>query len=467
MAPQTLRARTAMRSLTSVVLLVVASLGRADDTYTIKVKVGIDPGRTATYRETVKGEGSVKGYDSAGKLLSERKREGMETVFRGTLLEADKDGKAKRFLRVYETATETDDGKKKAFSYQGRTILFEKVDGKFRLGLAGESALDAADAEKLYKEVNRKSDREQLLRNLSPGKSVKLGESWAVPVRPIAEALEDSTVDQSKSSVTAKLVNVYQKGTSQFGKFDVTARFVISTMSESGITIHFDPPATFDVLLKLDLAIDGSSPELIEKGEFILKGDGRVTVGTEKRRVVFDMRLAGVSELSAQVYDPKARVVPKVTIIPAPGEWIEFKPKDGMWAAKFPGRPVEISNKADTYTETQWEVEAERGTVAYSVSVTEYADPTTVDPPTTQKSFMDSLNGVRGVKEIQIDGVKGVEFVHEMESNGITFEITQRMVITKQRCISLSVVALKGKKVEAEKFFSSFQILRKPAAKDD
>jgi hypothetical protein len=69
-----------MRSLTFGVLLVVASLGRADDTYTIKVKVDIDPGRTVTYRDGMKGEGSIKGYDLTGKLLFERKREGAESL---------------------------------------------------------------------------------------------------------------------------------------------------------------------------------------------------------------------------------------------------------------------------------------------------------------------------------------------------------------------------------------------------
>jgi hypothetical protein len=382
-------------------------------------------------------------------------------------VEVDKDGKPTKFVRVYGTATETNDGKKKEFSYQGRTILFENVDGKFRLGLVGEPTLDPSDAEKLYRSANRKSESDQLVRHLPPGKPVRIGDSWPVPVKPVAETLADFTVDESRSSVTAKLVKVYPKGTSQFGTFDVTARFVITEMSESGIKIHFDPAATFDVLLSLDLAIDGSSPERTEKGEFTWKGDGRVTLGAEKRRIVFDARLTEGSEVSAQVYDAKARTVPKVTIIPAPGEWIEFKPKDGMWAAKFPGKPQATTNKAETYTEHRWEVETERGTVAYSVAITEYADPTTVDPASVQKAFLDSLKGIRGVKEVQLDGLKAVEFVHEMESNGITYEFKERMLITKERAIELTAVALKGKTTEAEKFFSSFQFLKKPAAKDD
>jgi hypothetical protein len=140
-----------------------ASLAYAQDAHTIKLKIDADVGKTTTYRSSDVSTGSMKFFDPDGKLLFEQKKEGHETFYRVTILERDKDGKPTKFVRVYDKASEKEDGKTKTFSYQGRTVLFEKKDGKFRVGVAGDPPLDAKDVEKLLKDVNKKGDANALL----------------------------------------------------------------------------------------------------------------------------------------------------------------------------------------------------------------------------------------------------------------------------------------------------------------
>src|SRR5262245_12055229 len=147
-----------MRAIFSSLIVVLATTtGRCDDTHDIRIKLKIDPGRTVTYKETVKESGSLKSFDVDGKLVFERQREGSETAHRLTVLETDKDGKVTKYVRTYNAATEKENGKTKTFSYHGRTLLFEKVDGKFRVGVVGEPPLDPDDVALLYKKANKKS----------------------------------------------------------------------------------------------------------------------------------------------------------------------------------------------------------------------------------------------------------------------------------------------------------------------
>ena len=71
-------------------------------------------------------------------------------------------------MRVYETATEKEGGKTKVLSRQGRTILIERVDGKSRIGVAGEPPLDPKDIKELYEDQGKKSSSTALLPTCRP-----------------------------------------------------------------------------------------------------------------------------------------------------------------------------------------------------------------------------------------------------------------------------------------------------------
>src|SRR5262249_15840907 len=147
-----------------------------------------------------------------------------ETTYKETILDRDKDGKPTAYVRVYEKATKVENEKAQTVSYHGRTVLFEKVDGKFRIGVIGEPPLDPKDVSELLKSANRKSDANAITRGLAPARPVKVGDSWSMPVKPIAEYFDFIVMDSTRSSAVAKLVNVYPKASATFGTFELAIK---------------------------------------------------------------------------------------------------------------------------------------------------------------------------------------------------------------------------------------------------
>lgn len=441
----------------------LTSAAGAQDRHAIKIKVDVDRGRSVTHQATASGSVSMKAFDAEGKQLFEKSMEGSETVYRLTVLEADKDGRATKYLVAYDKAIEKEDGKTKAYSYQGRTVLFEKKDGKFRIGVAGDPPLDDVDLRKLAENADKPGETTTILRNLAPAGPVAVGDTWTVPLKPIADAVEVFTMDASKSSVTAKLLKVYSKGKGQFGTIEVTTQYHVTSLSFGDLKVKLDRPSVATNRMTFDLAIDGSTVERTLREEASFKAEGRLSVGEVERRVVMEIAGKETSERSAEVYIAKALTVPKVTFAPAPGEWTEFKPKDGRFLVKFPGQPKVTTSKAANYTETKWVVEIENGTVAYGVVLTEFAD---TDPAALQKAVLGSYAGVRGNKDIKLNGFPGVEFTHDREVNGFKVVVAERLVVTKNWSVEIMAIAIKGKSAEDKKFFDSFQLLTDTAKSD-
>jgi hypothetical protein len=445
-------------TLAMLALVLTASTGQAQESYTIKLKIDADVGRTMTFRSSLVSSGSIKVFDANNKLINERKPEGDEMAHRVTVLDRDKDGKPTKYVRVYEKATEKDDGKTKALSYQGRTALFEKVDGKFRVGVVGEPPLDAKDSDQLYEKANKKSQGEALLRNLSPGKAVKVGDSWTIPIKPLAEAMEDSIIDLEKSSATAKLVKAYTKGKSQFGTFEVAIKFTIKAEKDDDETVTFDPPGVMTMNTLLDIAIDGSTTERKEAGTASLTGKASGEKFGAKYRIEFDMKGKGGDEYSAEIDDPKARIVPKVTFAARPGEWIEFKQKDHAFQIRFPGSPVKDSNTSDRgITTTEYMVETDGRRIAYAVLVNDYpADKFKIDPATAYANLK-KTKGLTETNDIKIAGLPGIELKQDVKK-AATMHVTQRVVVVGQRMYQLMVVVQEGRTADAKQFFDSFRL---------
>jgi hypothetical protein len=448
-------------------VVLVFATARADESYTIKVKVYPASGRTVTFHDVTKSSGSMKIFDEKDKLVVETKPEGNETRLRTTILEVDKDGKATKYLKTYETATETEGGEKKTFSYQGRTVLLERKDEKFRLGVAGDPPLDPADEKKLIDLANSKSESTAILQNLSPGKPVKVGDSWDLPAKPIADAMEEAVIDLKKTKVRCKLAKVYMKEKSLFGSFEINGEFSLTAVDIDGIKITFDSSAYVRAKIMLDVAIDGSSTERIERTENSLKAEGKAKVGDVERRVVFDVSGTDSELTSAEVFDAKARAVPKVIFVASPGEWAVFKPKSGTFLVSMPGRPTESVTKEDAYTLTSWLLETESRSIVYAVSITDMHDPTQIsDVKATLKTLVEAAKPTKQ-KDIEVNGFPGVEFEFNLDNDGITFEVRKQYIIANGRIFEVAAAAVKGKKAEAEKFLKSFQILEKRKAKDD
>src|SRR5262245_39726561 len=135
-----------MRTFVAAALAVLAVPAvRADEAYTIKLKLDVDTGLTSTHRLNSKMTRDLKGSLVGEKQFAETLQAEEETTYKETVLDRDKNGKPTAYVRVYEKATKIENGKAQTLSYHGRTLLFEKVDDKFRIGVAGEPPLDAKD----------------------------------------------------------------------------------------------------------------------------------------------------------------------------------------------------------------------------------------------------------------------------------------------------------------------------------
>jgi hypothetical protein len=368
---------------------------------------------------------------------------------------------------VYSKARETEEGKTEPHSYEGLTLVFEKADGKFRIGVAGEKSLESKDLAKLLKEVNPKKPGDPIRKNLAPAKPVKVGDSWAVPAKEIAESLEEETIDPAKSDAKIRLAKVYEKGTSKFGVFEVVMKLAITEADAEGIKIAFASPAVMEAKITYDLAIDGSTTESRVVGTVSVKGDGVVTIGERKIRAVVDVKDSNSEEETAEVYDIRGRTVPKVRFLADPSEWTEFKPKDAAFIVKFPGAPTESTSKEESYTITTYAAEIESRTIRYSVLVTAPRDSSTIDAKQALKGAAAAFKNPKSLKEIEVNGFPGIEVTYEMEANGVQFDFAQRVVIVNGRFFEAATRATRGKMAETAKFFESFRILEKPKKNDD
>ena len=74
--------------------------------------------------------------------------------------------------------------------------------------------------------------------------------------------------------------------------------------------------------------------------------------------------------------------------------------------------------------------------------------------------------GVRGKKDVKLDGLPGIEITHDHEAKGLKVVIVERIAITRDRAFQLMAIAAQGKTAESAKFFDSFRLLEPPAKKD-
>ncbi len=245
-------------------------------TFTIKLEDEVGRGKSVVTTKTHKAAGSMKIATPAGKVVNEVSLdETGEEVYTETVLEKGKK-KATKLKRVYTKMTKSG----KPASYQGQTILFELKGSKYEASVEGDGEVPQKDLKELVKSMNLDLDFD-MNKAMVPKKPVKVGESWnpdkAVVLKGLAASF-GSEIDASKSTVEAKLLRAYKRGDKQFGVLEFTFKLALTRLA----TITFDTPATFEVTMKLDTAIDGSSPALTMTGSTQLKGKGELEQGGAK-----------------------------------------------------------------------------------------------------------------------------------------------------------------------------------------
>jgi len=223
--------------------------------YTIKLKDQPDVNKPVVFREFNKQAGLLRVFDAAGKLVEEQKSpETTEAVYTVTILQAGQKRPAK-YRRQYEKATWTDGQKTVTRSYQGRSILYELRVGQYLLTVDGKEDLPQDDFQALVKAANADVNADPSAVFVPP-KPVRVGDSWPIPTKVLAETFgKDGVIDEKLSTGRATLIKAAEQNGHLQGVIEVDVRLAYQSMRG----LNFDPPAKLVVQSTLETAIDGSS----------------------------------------------------------------------------------------------------------------------------------------------------------------------------------------------------------------
>jgi hypothetical protein len=253
----------------TAVLFLSAGLLRADDTYPIKMR-DIAQGDVYQIQKSETTTVKSKVVDATGKALQDMTQKTIETaVYKETILKCEAGKSPTMVERKYEKAQLTTDDKKTDLAYQGKTVVIEKKDGKFRFTVDGKE-LPESDAALLAKEFEHQTDEHNdVEKAILPKNPVKVNDSWKVDMEPfIKDAAKggELELDPKRSKGTVTLVKAYKKDGKQYGEMKVALTLGIKTLGkgEQKLTADEGTVATLEFLL--DGCIDGSVNNGTHKG---------------------------------------------------------------------------------------------------------------------------------------------------------------------------------------------------------
>jgi hypothetical protein len=253
----------------------------AAKTFTIKLKVYPDPGKTVRFTsiDTIKGSEKV----SIGKgEAKERTRDDVSEKSRVQSIVEPGNPRPQKYKETFEKALVKSGDQTTIRPLQGRTILYEDIGEKYKITVEG-AALPKQDTESLASIANKGG----LDQALVPSKPVSVGESWTVDAQTAGATLgHGAEVDAGKSKVEAKLVRVYDKAGKPYAAIEFTLKIAYKRFAR----LTCDPPLMVEAKGTLDAVRDGSSTfrklvmsgKIAGKGHPEQKGAGTVTVEVDE-----------------------------------------------------------------------------------------------------------------------------------------------------------------------------------------
>jgi hypothetical protein len=270
--------------LLTVCVVALAPFARAaDESYTIELRHYPAPGKSMTVRSSARLTTSVTVKDADGNVVVNERKQKETTQEEWTETTVEGGAKApKKFKRSYRKAS-ADKGKGAvAKGYEGKVVVFELKGGKYQVSVEGKDEVPPADLDRLATSANNHL-KEDLDTVLVPDKAVKVGESWAVPRKKLAE-LPLPGIDAARSKAEVKLVKAYKKGGKQWGTLQINATLAVRKADK----LEFDPPGAVVVEGTLDTPIDGSG--VVRSLNATITLSGKATVEEAGRRLSVDLK---------------------------------------------------------------------------------------------------------------------------------------------------------------------------------
>jgi hypothetical protein len=268
-----------------VLVLLAGGAGAGEPkTYTIKFKEG-GKGDAVVIKTSETFTSHSKLVDGAGKTHQDEKEKFHNSdEFEETILEKPaKEPYATKLKRQYKTALTEENGKKRTLPFQGKTILIEKKDGKYKFQIEGGKELTGEDAQELDDEFNKERSDMRANKLYAPNKAVALNEMWKIDPEPFLKGLQKEggvEVDKGKIVATGKLTKVYEKDGRQFGvlifHIEAPIKSLLAGVAPPAAKVS-DVAGKMTMLRTVDGCIDGSSEAWSIKGTMQTEIKGTLT----------------------------------------------------------------------------------------------------------------------------------------------------------------------------------------------
>jgi hypothetical protein len=251
-----------------------------DEKYTIKAAKFPAKGKSIKVNEktVLKTVSKVSDADGNAVMDVNKTQTFLRVYVEKTLEVDDKANKRKKFSRKYEKAKDVENDESENKPYQGRTILFEKSDGDWKLSAEGNPELDASDLKDLSDQVNRGERPENAM---YPKEAVKVGGKWTLNGKDVAKLFDTLKMDADTVKGDGKLVKAYKKGEQQWG----TIEYVITFESELGPL----KKVKGEMKAIVNEALDGSTTA--GKAAFTIKWAGKQTIEANCQKLTVDFTL--------------------------------------------------------------------------------------------------------------------------------------------------------------------------------
>lgn len=183
-----------------------------------------------------------------------------KSVYTEEVLEkGEKDKKATKLKRTYETLDVTRAGKKQDLKMEGKAVIIEKGKEKYTFTMdgGGDPSKDVTDM--LDKEFNKKGE-DEMEDLMMPKKAVKVGETWEVDAKSLTKVFaEEMSVDEEKAKVTGKLVKLYDKDKAQWGVIEFTIELPVTAVTiEKDVKADATEGSKLKMTVTLDACVDGT-----------------------------------------------------------------------------------------------------------------------------------------------------------------------------------------------------------------
>jgi hypothetical protein len=243
----------------------------ADEAVTLKIKK-VAKGDVVTETKTEDVDTTIQASANGMKQTIDQGGSS-KVVYTDEILEkGEKDKKATKVKRTYETFEMTKAGKKLDVDMAGKTVLIEKGKEKYTFSVDGKAVTGEA-ADMLDKEFNKK-DEDEMEDLMLPKKAVKAGDTWDVDVKSLSKMFgEQMTVDEDKAKVTGKLVKLYDKDKAKWGVLEFTIDMPVKSVTVGPDT---QADATAGSKLKITLTLDACVDGTVYGGTSTAKIEGEV-----------------------------------------------------------------------------------------------------------------------------------------------------------------------------------------------